>query len=124
MSTLNPGVIRYNNQNYVAMPSVQFPATTVGGKVSLYLTDDGTSTGNPLYVNGIYNAVGRPNDSTILAASSWAMVGNLLTVTITKHVASGVTILGISAIGTDTVSNVPDGTPVLISAYGLGNAVI
>lgn len=121
----NPNIINYNNVWYVQTGPKIVQATTTAGKASIYATDDGTNTGNPMFVNGVYNANGKANDSTIITASSWAAVGLLITVTITKNVATGLVIpaLGITVVGTDTVSNVPDGTAVTLTLFGLGNVV-
>lgn len=104
-----------------ALPST-FNKTTTSGACTCYLTDDGTITGNALYTTLTSVSITANNLSTI-PTTSFSLSGVTLTASMSQPTFNGVTVLGISVLGSMTIAAVPNGTSIKIIVQGVGNAI-
>lgn len=107
--------IYYNNVATTTSRRMVFNGTTSGGTVVFYLTTDGTSSGTPICKNGNIGHVNViANDPSNTFGIGWALTNSNKTLTITANVRSfsATTILGISVLGSSSLTAAANGTDI------------
>lgn len=101
-------------------PTTKAFSATVGalGIATVYLTDDGTITGVPLFSSVIcVNARFTSNDPNL--GVSYTLSGNTVTLNCVKQTFSGVVVLGVTVLGGATLNAAPVSTTLLVQVTGM-----
>lgn len=114
LNITDAGSVWANGTKYSNVKRLGFQATVSGGQIVVYLTDDGTINGNPMFPNNIlehfFNA--SFNDSANQYQISWVVSNSNKTMTLTVNKLTSV--LGVLALG----GAAPNGTVVYLSIMG------
>lgn len=96
-----------------------YSVTTTSGTAVVQLTDDGLSTGNPLFSQidfvSTRFALNDPNLSCIYALTN---SNKTLTITAAKQTFNGITVVGIPVLGSNTIAAVANGTAITVYVQG------
>ncbi len=94
--------------------------TVTSGVATFYITDNNLSTGNALFANVYYVNAGILDDSANYAWGTYTLAANKKSITMSakKQAFAGVTVLGISVLGSVSFTNVPNGTTVYLIVIG------
>jgi hypothetical protein len=119
-------MVNVDGVNYLRKPDAVRTVTLAGGSgVGVcYLTDDGTATGNALFTL-VTNIDFQVNGTSMFPGYGWTISPDLKTLTITASQQSftGITVVGIPVLGSRSVIAVPNGTVIMVTAKGVGNAL-
>lgn len=94
--------------------------TITSGTLVVYMTDDGTITGNALFPNEIlYTSIVTTDPSNVFGLGYVISNSNkTLTITANKQTFSGVTVVGVSVLGSVSLSAAPNGTAIGVHVIG------
>lgn len=96
-----------------------YDITTTSGISTIYLTIDGTSTGNPLFTSIDYIHIDFiTNDPNLGKSFALTNSNKTLTITAVKQAFSGVSVLGINVLGSVTIPAAPNGTALKVLVQG------
>lgn len=111
-----------NGTRYAHVTPCVKTGTTTSGNLVMYLTDDGTITGNALFTT-VTSVQIRVNDSSFMSATSYTLSGATLTATATKQTATTAVVALVTVLIGLTTASVPNGTSLTITVNGVGNAI-
>ncbi len=115
MSSSNNRKVYFNNSLQATSTTMMFATTTTSGVAIMYLTTDGSSTGTSTCPTNIEHVDVFIDDASNTYGLSKAITNSNKTLTVTANVRSfsSTTILGITVLGTSTLTPATNGTQIM-----------
>lgn len=107
----------HNGASQASWKHLTFATTTTGGQAVVYLTDNGQANGNALCTSAPKHINVIANDSGNTFGLGYAVTNSNKTLTVTANVRSftSTTVLGITVLGSSTLTAAPNGTAIGIA---------